>query len=152
MNKRRALFCEFVQVPATSVCSFLQFLHYDAVQPAGSYPTGRCGKPSGLDHHLLLLARDKFTTAFLHFSLFSTALWDLANSSPVRSLMLSSHLFLCLPHLLSPFNVPCEMVLARPDEQETCPYHFSLDPFSMACILLCSSTMWKVTNSLSLGT
>ena len=52
--------------------------------------------------------------------LFSTALWDLADSRPVHSLMLSSHLFFCLPcHWL-----PCEMVLARPDDQETCPYHF----------------------------
>ena len=45
---------------------------------------------------------DDFTTSFLHFSLFSTALWDLANSGPVYSLMLSSHLFLCLPCLLPP--------------------------------------------------
>ena len=62
---------------------------------------------------------DDFTTSFLHFSLFSIALWDLANSRPVHSLMLSSHLFLCLPCLLPPFTVPCKMVLARPDEQET---------------------------------
>ena len=55
---------------------------------------------------------DDFATSFLHFSLFSTALWKLANSRPVHSLM-SSHLFLCLPCLLSPFNVPCKMVLAR---------------------------------------
>ena len=39
---------------------------------------------------------DDFATSFLHFSLFSTALLDLANSRPVHSLMLSSHLFLCL--------------------------------------------------------
>ena len=31
---------------------------------------------------------DDFTTSFLHFSLFSTVLWDLASSKPVRSLML----------------------------------------------------------------
>ena len=37
---------------------------------------------------------DNFVTNFLHFSLFSTALWDLVNSTPVHSLMLSSHLFL----------------------------------------------------------
>ena len=46
--------------------------------------------------------------SFLHFSLFSTALWDLMNPRPVHSLMLSSHLFFCLPHLLpppSPFTV-----------------------------------------------
>ena len=42
------------------------------------------------------------------FSLFFTALWDLANFRPVHSPMLSSHL------------------LARPDEQETYPYHCSM--------------------------
>ena len=77
-------------------------------------------------HHYLSLnhegrwgTTDDFTTSFLHFSLFSTALWDLANSRPFQSLMLSSHLFLCLPCLLPPFTVTCKMVLARPDEQET---------------------------------
>ena len=33
---------------------------------------------------------DDFTTSFLHSSLFSTALWDVANSRPIHSLMLSS--------------------------------------------------------------
>ena len=47
---------------------------------------------------------DDFATSLLHFSLFSTALWDLPNSRPVHSLMLSSHLFLCLPCLLPPFH------------------------------------------------
>ena len=61
---------------------------------------------------------DYFPTSFLHFSLFSTALLDLSNSRPVHFLMLSSHLFRCLP-CLPPFTVPCKMVLARPDEQET---------------------------------
>ena len=60
------------------------------------------------------------------FPLFSTALWDLANSRPVHFLMLSSHLFLCLPCLLPPFTLPCKTVLARPDECQTCPYHCSL--------------------------
>ena len=78
-----------------------------------------------ISHHLSLNCKggwdttDEFATSFLHFSLFSTALWDLANSRPVHSLMLSSHLFLCLPHLLPPFTKPFKMVLARPDEQET---------------------------------
>ena len=36
---------------------------------------------------------DDFTTSFLHFSLFSTALLDLANSRPGSSLMWSSHFF-----------------------------------------------------------
>ena len=66
-------------------------------------------------HHHLFLNRegrwgttDDFATSFLHFSLFSTAIWDLPNSRPVHSLMLSSHLFLCLPCLLPPFTVPCK--------------------------------------------
>ena len=65
-------------------------------------------------HHLSLNhegrwgTTDDFTTSFLHFSLFSTALWDLLNSRPVHSLMLSSHLFLCLPCLF-----PISLRLAR---------------------------------------
>ena len=47
---------------------------------------------------------DDFATCFLYISLFSTAVLDLANSRPVHSLMLSSHLFLCLPCLLPPFH------------------------------------------------
>ena len=56
---------------------------------------------------------------FTIFSLFSFILWDLANSSPV------------FPHLrlfcrLPPFTVPCKVILARPDERETYPYHLNL--------------------------
>ena len=67
-------------------------------------------------------------------------------SRPVSSIFLSSPLpsgtwrtpglsipWCCLStsfvHLswpLPPFTVPCKMVLARPDEWEICPYHFSL--------------------------
>ena len=47
-----------------------------------------------------------FATSFLHFSLFSTALWDLPNTRPVHSLM-SSHLFLCL------FFFPLSLCLAK---------------------------------------
>ena len=74
---------------------------------------------------------DDFMTSFLHFSLFSTAFWDLANSRLVHALMLSSHLFFGLPCLLPPFTVPCKMLLDRPDERGTCPYHFSLPLFTM---------------------
>ena len=84
-----------------------------------------------LDHEGHWGTTDDFATSFLHFFLFSTALWDLANSMPVHSLMLSSHLFLCLPCLLPPFSVPCKIVLAKPDEQETWPYHCSLPRFMM---------------------
>ena len=79
---------------------------------------------------------DDFTTSFLHFPLLPTALWNLANSRPVHSLMLSSHLFLCLPCLFPPFTVPCKMVLARPDERKTCAYHFRLHwKKSFHCVL-----------------
>ena len=49
---------------------------------------------------------DDFATSFLHFCLFTIALWDLPNSRPVHSLMLSSHLFLCPLCFLPPFTVP----------------------------------------------
>ena len=74
---------------------------------------------------------DGFTTSFLHFSLFSTALWHLAHSRPVHSLTLSSHLFFSLFCHLPAFTVPCEIVRARPDEWETCQYYFSLHLFMM---------------------
>ena len=45
---------------------------------------------------------------FLHFSMFSTALWDLPNTRPVHFLMLSSHLLLC-PLVF----VPLSLCLAR---------------------------------------
>ena len=124
-------------------------------------------------HHHLSLSRegrwgttDDFATSVLHFSMFFTDLWDLLNSWPVHSLMLSSHLFLCLPILLPPFTVPCKTVLARPDERETRPYHCSLrlftmvrsscgpiacldlgpDFFCMRCVISCCSTsfLWLI--------
>ena len=94
---------------------------------------------------------DDFTTSFLHFSLFSTALGDLANSRPVRSLMLSSHLFLCLPCLLSPFTVPWKTVQVRPDEWETCQYHFSLHLLMMVRRSSCGPTAcWIMARTSSL--
>ena len=80
---------------------------------------------------------DDFTNSFLHFSLSSTALWDLANSRPGHSLMLSSHLFFCLPCLLPPFTVPYKMVVGRLDEQETCPHHCSWRLFTMVSRFSC---------------
>ena len=88
-----------------------------------------------------------------YFSLFSAALWDLANSRPVHSLMLSAHLFLCLLCLLPPFTVPCKMVLARPDERKTCPYHCSLRLFTMVRRSSCGPTAcWILTRTSSLVT
>ena len=99
--------------------------------------TSGCWSDAILSSHLSLNREGRwgttgdFATSFLHFSLFSTALWDLPNYRPVHSLMLSSHLFLCLPRLLPPFTMPCTMVLARPDERETWAYHCSLRLFTM---------------------
>lgn len=59
------------------------------------------------------------TTNSLHLSLFSTALLESPNPMPVHSLMLSSHLFFCLPLLLHPRTVPCKIVFASPDDLET---------------------------------
>ena len=77
--------------------------------PYTTYFSQRKGRfPSALISHLSLNREgrwgttDDFATSFLHFSLFSTALGDLANCWPVHSLMLFPHLFLCLPCLLLP--------------------------------------------------
>ena len=50
----------------------------------------------------------------------------------------SSYLFRCLLCLLPPFTVACKVVLASPDERETCPYHCCLRLFTMVgsdCLL-----------------
>ena len=69
-------------------------------------------------------ATDEFATIPFHLFLFSAALVELTNSILVHSLILSSHLFLCLP-LLFPFTVPCTIVLAKPEDFEMWPNHLS---------------------------
>ena len=64
---------------------------------------------------------DEFATIPFHFVLFSAALVELAKSIPVHSLILSSHLFFCLPLFLFPFTVPCRIVFAKPEDLETWP-------------------------------
>ena len=54
---------------------------------------------------------DEFATIPFHLDLFSAALVELAKSIPVHSLILSSHLFFCLPLFL--FTVPCRIVFAK---------------------------------------
>ena len=97
--------------------------------------------------------QDGFTISFLHFPLFSTALWDLANSRPSHSLVLSPHLIFGLRWLLPPFTIPCKMVLARPDERETRPYNCSLRLFTMvrrsSCCLI---AYWILAQTSSLVT
>ena len=95
---------------------------------------------------------DDFTASFLHFSLFSSALWDLANSRPVHSLILSSHFFFCLLCNRLPFTMPCKMVLARPDERETCLYICSLRLFTMVRRSCGPISCWILARTLSLVT
>ena len=68
---------------------------------------------------------DEFATIPFHLDLFSAALVELAKSIPVHSLILSSHLFFCLPLFLFPFTVPCRIVFAKPEDLETWPNHRS---------------------------
>ena len=56
---------------------------------------------------------DEFATIPFHLDLFSAALVELAKSIPVHSLILSSHLFFCLPLFLFPFTVPFRIVFAK---------------------------------------
>ena len=67
---------------------------------------------------------DEFATIPYHLVLFSVALVELTNSILVHSLIVSYHLFLCLP-LLFPFTFPCRIVFAKPEDFETWPNHLS---------------------------
>ena len=51
----------------------------------------------------------------------SAVLNELAKSLPGHYLILSSLLFFCLHYLLFPFNVPCRIVLAKPEDFGMCP-------------------------------
>ena len=53
---------------------------------------------------------DEFATIPFYLDLFSASLVELAKSIPVHSLILSSHLFICLPLFLFPFTVSCRIV------------------------------------------
>ena len=68
---------------------------------------------------------DDFETIPFHLVLSSTALVELAKSIPVHTLVLSSHLFFCLPLLLFPFIVPFRIVFAKPEDLETWPNNLS---------------------------
>ena len=68
---------------------------------------------------------DEFATIPFHLDLFSAALVELAKSNSVHSLILSSHLFFCLPLFLFPLTVPCRIVFAKPEDLETWPNHLS---------------------------
>ena len=68
---------------------------------------------------------DEFETTPFHLVLFSTALVKLAKSIPVHSLILSPHLFFCLPLFLLSFTVPCRIVFAKSEDLKTWPNHLS---------------------------
>ena len=74
---------------------------------------------------------DDAATIPFHPSLSSAALRESPNPIPVHFLMLSSHLFFCLPLLLAPFTVPCRIVFAMPEDLEMWPYHLSFRFFTM---------------------
>ena len=74
---------------------------------------------------------DDVATISFHPSLSSAALRESPNPVPVHSLMLSSHLFFCLPLLLAPFTVPCRIVFAMPEDFEMWPYYMSFRFFTM---------------------
>ena len=74
---------------------------------------------------------DDVATIPFHLSLSSAALRESPNPIPVHSLMLSSHLFFCLPLLLAPFTVPGRIVFAMPEDLEMWPYHLSFRFFTM---------------------
>ena len=60
-----------------------------------------------------------------HLSVSPVVLREYPKSIPDHSLMLSSHIFFCLPLLRAPFTDPCRIVFAIPEDLEMWPYHLS---------------------------
>ena len=83
---------------------------------------------------------DDVATIPFHPSLSSAALRESPNPIPVHSLMLSSHLFFCLPLLHAPFTVPCRIVFAMPEDFGMWPYHLSFRFFTMVKRSSCTPT------------
>ena len=70
-------------------------------------------------------------TITFHPSLSSASLRESPNPIPVHSLMLSPHLFFCLPLFLAPFTVPYRIVFTMPEDLEMWPYHLGFRFFTM---------------------
>ena len=68
---------------------------------------------------------DEFVTIPFYFLPFSAAPFELAKSIPAHPLILSSHLFFCLPLLLFPLIVPCRIVLVKQEDLEMWPNHLN---------------------------
>ena len=75
--------------------------------------------------------KDDRATTVLHSSLFSAFRRASPNFNPVHAVMLSSHLFFCLPLLLPPCTVPCRIIFASPVDLVLCPYHLSFRFFTV---------------------
>ena len=69
---------------------------------------------------------DEFATIPFHLVLFSAALVEVTKSIPVHSIILSSHLFFCLPLFICSFTVPCRIVFAKSEDLETWQNHLSM--------------------------
>ena len=95
---------------ASSTFNFMALSQFHLISTQSLYLGGRRGSTDGV------------ATIHFHPSLSSAALRESPNPIPVHSLMLSSHLFFCLPLLLAPFTVPC-YVFAMPEDLEMWPYH-----------------------------
>ena len=92
--------------------------------------------------------------------LFSSALAELAKSIPVQSLILSLHLFFCLPLVIFPFTLPYRIVFAKPEDIETWPQFPFLNQrqefiiTSNGCLglstnlLICYMVLYEMFNSL----
>ena len=74
---------------------------------------------------------DDIATIPFHPSLSFVVLKESPNPIYVHFLILSSHLFFCLPLLLTPFTVPCRIVFAMPEDLEMWSYHLSFLFFTM---------------------
>ena len=57
--------------------------------------------------------------------------YGVENLNPVHSEILFSQCFFCRPLFLPPCTVPCKIVLASPDDLDTCPNHFNLRFFTV---------------------
>ena len=70
--------------------------------------------------------KDDRATTFLHPSLFSAVRKASPNFKHVHAVMLSSHLFFCLPFLLPLCTVLCRIIFASPVDLVMRPYHLNL--------------------------
>ena len=91
-----------------------------------------------------------FATTPFHLVLSSAAIVELAKFIPVNSLIVSSHLFFCLP-LLFPFTVTCRIVLAKSEDLETWPNHIRFRFLAMVISLSYSPmAVWILLRTSSL--